>query len=85
MRMVGEWAVVFNATFNTISAISWRSVLLAEDTGIPGETHRPAANAYCLLCYKPYCLVFSKLQLEEFEDTKGVIRIRISNCFECIC
>jgi hypothetical protein len=25
--------VVFNATFNNISAISWRSVLLVEETG----------------------------------------------------
>jgi len=31
--------VVFNATFNNISVISWRSV---EETGIPGENHRPA-------------------------------------------
>jgi hypothetical protein len=29
--------MVFNATFNNISAISWRSVLLAEETGVPGE------------------------------------------------
>jgi hypothetical protein len=31
--------MVFNATFNIISAISWRSVLLVEETGIPGENH----------------------------------------------
>jgi uncharacterized DUF497 family protein len=31
--------MVFNATFNNISVISWRSVLLAEETGIPGENH----------------------------------------------
>jgi hypothetical protein len=41
-----------NAAFNNIAVILWRSVLLVEDTGGPGE--------------------------EEFEDTKGVIRIRIS-------
>jgi len=36
--------MVFNATFNNISAISWRSVLLVEEeTEIPGENHRPAA------------------------------------------
>jgi hypothetical protein len=29
--------VVFNATFNNISAISWQSVLLVEETGVPGE------------------------------------------------
>jgi len=29
---------VFNITFNNISAISWRSVLLVEETGVPGKT-----------------------------------------------
>jgi hypothetical protein len=32
--------MVFNATFN-ISVISWRSVLLVEETGVPGENHWP--------------------------------------------
>jgi hypothetical protein len=36
--------MVFNATFNNISVISWRSVLLVEETGVHGETHRPAAS-----------------------------------------
>jgi hypothetical protein len=36
--------MVFNATFNNISIISWRSVLLVEETGVPGENHRPAAS-----------------------------------------
>jgi hypothetical protein len=36
--------VVFNATFNNILAISWRSVLLVEETGVPGENHRPVAS-----------------------------------------
>jgi len=38
------WFMVFNATFNNISVISWRSVLLVEETGVPGETHRPVAS-----------------------------------------
>ena len=29
--------MMFNATFNNISAISWRSVLLVEETGVLGE------------------------------------------------
>jgi hypothetical protein len=33
--------MVFNAIFNNISVISWRSVLLVEETGGPGEKHRP--------------------------------------------
>jgi len=31
---------MFNATFNNISVISWWSVLLEEETGVPGENHR---------------------------------------------
>jgi len=34
--------MVFNATFNNISVILWWSVLLVEETGVPGENHRPA-------------------------------------------
>jgi hypothetical protein len=36
--------MVFNATFNNISVTSLRSVLLVEETGVPGENHRPAAS-----------------------------------------
>ena len=34
----------FNATFNNISVISWRSVLLAEETGVPGANNQSAAS-----------------------------------------
>jgi hypothetical protein len=30
--------MVFNVTFSNSSVISWRSVLLVEETGIPGKT-----------------------------------------------
>jgi len=36
--------MVFNATFDNISAISWRLVLLVEETEVPGENHRPVAS-----------------------------------------
>ena len=35
------WFMVFNATFNNISVISWRSILLVEESR---ENHRPVAN-----------------------------------------
>jgi len=35
---------VLNATFNNISVISWRLVLLVEETGLPGENHRPVVS-----------------------------------------
>jgi hypothetical protein len=36
--------MVFNASFNNISAIYWWSVLLVEETGVPGEIHGPTAS-----------------------------------------
>jgi hypothetical protein len=38
--------MVFKATFNYITAISWRSVLLVEETGLPGENHSPYLYIY---------------------------------------
>ena len=35
--------MVFNATFNNISVISWQSVLLLEDSGVPGNQRLPGA------------------------------------------
>ena len=40
----GVRVMVFNATFNDISVISWQSVLLVEETGVPEENHRPAVS-----------------------------------------
>jgi hypothetical protein len=36
--------MVFNSTFNNIPVISWRSVLLVEETGVPRENHRSIAS-----------------------------------------
>jgi len=36
--------MVFNTTFNNISVLSWQSVLLVEESGVPGENHWPAAS-----------------------------------------
>jgi hypothetical protein len=41
--------MVSNATFNNVSVISWRSVLLVEKTGVPGENHR-----YHIMLYRLY-------------------------------
>jgi hypothetical protein len=42
--------MAFDATFNNISVISWRSVLLMEETGVPGENHRLVTD------YRKTCL-----------------------------
>ena len=44
LNYVKNSVMIFNSIFNNISALSWREVLLVEDTGAPGENHRPAAN-----------------------------------------
>ena len=36
--------MMLNATFNNISVISWRSVLLIDETRVPGEKHQPSAS-----------------------------------------
>jgi hypothetical protein len=36
-----DWVrvIVFNATFNNTSVILWWSVVLVEETGVPGENY----------------------------------------------
>jgi len=43
--------MVFNATFNNISVISWWSVLFLEETRVPGENHRTATSHWQTLSY----------------------------------
>jgi len=38
----------FNATFSNISAISWWTVLVVEEGGVPGENNRPWVNRQTL-------------------------------------
>ena len=42
--MVRVRIMVFNATFNNISVILWRSVLLVDETVVHGESHRPVES-----------------------------------------
>jgi hypothetical protein len=36
--------MVFKATFNNISAVSWRSILMVEEIRVPGENHRSVVS-----------------------------------------
>ena len=50
--------MVFNATFNNISAISWQSVILVEETGVPGDTWRkPSTCRKSLTNFITYCCI----------------------------
>ena len=40
--VLGLWS--FNVTCNNISALQWQSVLLVEETEVPGENHQPVTS-----------------------------------------
>jgi hypothetical protein len=63
--------MMLNATFNNISVISWQSVLLVEETGVPGENHRPVAShpTNCIT----YCCIKCTTPLVGFELTTLVV------------
>ena len=42
---------MFNATFNNISVVSWQSLLLEEETGVPGENNQPVASHWQTLSH----------------------------------
>jgi len=45
--------MVFNATYNNIPVISYLSVLLVEETGVPGENHRSVTDKlYHIMLYR---------------------------------
>jgi hypothetical protein len=66
--------MVFNATFNNISVISWRSILLMEETGVPRENHRPAAShwptsSHHIMLYRVH-LVWAVFELATYYQPK---------------
>ena len=60
--------MVFNATFNNISFISRRSVLLMEETGVPGKNYRPAASHRQTVSHN---VVSSAFKIERLKVRKG--------------
>ena len=44
--------MVLNTTFNNILVISWRSVLLVDETKVPGKKHWSVANHWQTLSNK---------------------------------
>ena len=47
----GWWFLVLNATFNYISVISWRTILLVEESGVPGEKNQPVPSHWQALSH----------------------------------
>jgi len=59
--------MVLSATFNKISVIMGRSALLLEETGVPGENHRPVASHWQTLSHN---VVSSTLYHERDSNSK---------------
>ena len=65
--------MVFNATFNNISVISWRSVLLVEEPGGPGENHRPVEShwqIYHIMVYRVH-LPINRIQTQNLSSNRN--------------
>ena len=61
-----------NATFNNISAISWRSVLLVEETEVSGENHRPVTSHWQTLSHN----VVSSTSRHELDSYSTLVVMR---------
>ena len=79
------WIMVFNSTYSNISVISWLSVLLVEETGVPRENHWPASNCWptwshnvVSLDYEVfYCYVYSNKIHELSEDPLSLGELKV--------
>jgi hypothetical protein len=70
--------MVFNATFNNVSIISWWSVffLLVEETGVPKEKHRPVEVTDKLLSQN----VVSSIPLHEWDSNSQLLVVKGTDC-----
>jgi len=65
--------MVFNATFNNISVISWRSVLLVEETGVPRENHQPVASDWQILSHNVVHLALIEIRTHDLSGDRYLI------------
>jgi hypothetical protein len=63
--------MVFNATFNNISVISWQSDLLVEETGVTEENHQ--------ISLKYVFTQYESLTIEINDRTSHTSSLRLSN------
>jgi len=62
--------MMFNATFNNISVISWRSVLLVEENWVSGENRRPVASHWQTLSHNVAHLALIEIRTHNFSGDR---------------
>ena len=80
MFVVKGWLVgfmVFKATFNNISDISWRSVLLVEETRGHEENHRPVASHWQTLSHTVVYLALIEIRTRNISGDRKVLYIHV--------
>jgi hypothetical protein len=60
---------IFNTTFNNIPVISWQSVLLVEETGVPEENHRPVTSHWQF-----YHIMFYRVHLANWNIVESGVK-----------
>ena len=68
--------VMFSSTINNISVISWWSVLLVEDIGVPGENHRPVTSHWRTL----YHIMLYRVHLDMSEVLAHNVSVDNNEC-----
>jgi hypothetical protein len=76
--------MMFNATFNNISVISWRLVLLVKETGVPRENHRPVASHWQTLSHNAeFTNIFLNIYVMTLaEDTRIYVSLTVREMHE---